>query len=100
MLKLFNLGGSGGGRVTVSPCRASSGDNGTCLAENECQRLGGAATGDCSGRRGVCCVCEYEEGMVVGMNANEVSLVCVFCECYRPFRVTVHMTPRRKIGHN
>lgn len=36
----------------------SAGKNGTCYAQDECEKKGGAGFGSCAGGYGVCCVCK------------------------------------------
>lgn len=39
-------------------CLASSGENGTCLTEQECTSKGGIISGPCASNFGVCCLCK------------------------------------------
>lgn len=44
-------------RFDNDPCASSSGSyNGTCLTSNECEAVGGTASGSCAESFGVCCV--------------------------------------------
>ncbi|XP_073955150.1 uncharacterized protein isoform X2 [Choristoneura fumiferana] len=41
------------------PCTSSSGLEGTCLHESDCQGIGGATMGTCADGYGACCVIQY-----------------------------------------
>ena len=44
---------------------SSQGRNGTCYAAEECSNRGGTAGGNCAGGYGVCCVCEYQNKVLL-----------------------------------
>lgn len=55
-------------------CLSATGESGTCLTPEDCQRRGGASNGGCAGGFGSCCICKFYKNKLYTLNRSYTSL--------------------------